>query len=67
MRCRVWAPTDAEANDLAALVVALVPLMVDGAPILRVSHESGPYHVPDESGTPQRYLMFEIHTRGVHA
>lgn len=64
MRCRVWAPTDAEANDLAALVVALVPHMVDGAPILRATHESGPYDVPDDSDQPQRYLMFEIHTRG---
>jgi hypothetical protein len=41
--------------------------MVDGAPILRVEHLSGPYEVPDDSGQPCRYLLFQIDTRGVPA
>lgn len=67
VRMLVRAATDADANDLAALVVALAPLMVDGAPILRVEHLSGPYEVPDDSGQPCRYLLFQIDTRGVPA
>lgn len=64
VRVRVWDETDAAANDLAALVVALAPLMADGAPILRVQHLSGPYEIPDDSGQPCRYLLFQIDTRG---
>jgi hypothetical protein len=65
VRMLIWDEDDAKVNDLAALVVALVPLMVDGAPILRVEHLSGPYEVPDDSGQPCRYLLFQIDTRGV--
>lgn len=64
VRVRVWAESDADANDLAAIVVAVAPLMADGAPILRVEHLSGPYDIPDESGQPCRYLLFQIDTRG---
>lgn len=64
MRCRVWATDDKAANDLARLIVALMPLMVDGAPILRVEHLSGPYDVPDESRQVQKFLLFEMHMRG---
>lgn len=64
VRVRVWDEDDAAANDLAALVVAITPLMADGAPILRVEHLSGPYEIPDDSGQPCRYLLFQIDTRG---
>lgn len=63
MRCRVWDVTDQKATDLARLVVALAPRAVDGT-ILRVEHRSGPYEVPDGSGHPQRYLLFDFHFRG---
>lgn len=67
VRVRVWDETDAAANDLAALVVALAPLMANGAPILRVEHLSGPYEIADDSDQPCRYLLFQIDTRGVVA
>ena len=65
MRCRVWATTDQAAIDLARELVAGLPTVADGAPILRVVHESGPYDVPDSSEQPQKYLLFTVHTRGV--
>jgi len=63
MRCRVFAPTDAAATTLANDVIALVPLLVDGAPVVFANCLSGPVEIPDATG-PQRYLLFEIHTRG---
>lgn len=65
MRCRVWDATDQKAIDLARRVVALVLGMPDGTTVTEASHESGPYDVPDESGQPQKYLLFTIATRGV--
>lgn len=62
-----WADDDEVCRDLAALAVALAPLMADGAPILSVQHLSGPFEVPDESGQACRYLLFQIDTRGVPA
>lgn len=67
VRVLVWNDDDEACRDLAALVVALAPLMADGAPIIRVEHLSGPYEVPDDSGQPCRYLLFQIDTRGVPA
>lgn len=64
MRCRVWAETDQDANDLALLIVALMQLLIDGAPVLAASTESGPYDVPDESQSVQKYLLFNLRTRG---
>lgn len=52
-----------QATDLARLVVALFLTAADGAPVLRVGHQSGPVPVPDDSG-PLMYLLFEIATRG---
>lgn len=64
MRCRVWDVTDANANALAGLVVALMQLLIDGAPVVAASKESGPYDVPDESQSAQKYLLFNLRTRG---
>lgn len=64
VRCRVWALADKDANDLAALVAALMPQLADGAPVLSVRKESGPYDVPDESKAFQKYLLFSLRTRG---
>lgn len=63
LRVRVWDETDQKATDLARKVVAIMlGLPVTTAGVARVSHESGPYEIPDEK--PQRYLLFELHTRG---
>lgn len=61
---RVWAPTDAEATDLSRLVGALLWGAPDGQPVVRVSQESGPITVPDESEQALRYSVFTIRTRG---
>lgn len=65
VRVRVWDQTDQKANDLARLIVALMQRLVDGAPVTRVEHLSGPIEIPDESKEEQRYLLFELHTQGV--
>lgn len=63
VRVRVWGKRATEASDLARLVVALMPTLVDGDPVVLVRHLSGPIEVPDVQ--EQRYLLFEIHTQGV--
>jgi hypothetical protein len=67
IRCRVWDATDQDAIDLARLVLSLWPRLADGNPVLSAGHESGPYDVPDESGTPQKYLLLSLRTRGEQA
>lgn len=64
LRVRVWDTTEQAANDLARLVVALMPRLVNTTAVTRVEHLSGPYEVPDESGAQQRYLLFQLTTRG---
>lgn len=67
LRVRVWDETDKKAQDLAALVIALVPRMVDGDPIASARTVSGPYDVTDESKKPQKYALLELTTRGTYA
>lgn len=64
---RVFALTEKDATDLAALVMALAPTFADGAPIVAVPTEgrSGPFPVADESKQPLRQMTVEFHTRGV--
>ena len=64
MRCRCFADIDDDVADLAALTIRLVASLV-GPVATRVEHLSGPLDVTDESERPQRYLLFEIHLRGV--
>lgn len=65
LRVRVWDSTAQKANDLARLVVALMPRLVNTNGVTRVQHLSGPYEVPDEAaGANQRYLLFQISTEG---
>lgn len=63
---RVWATTEKDASDLAALVMALAPTFADGAPILAAptSGRSGPFPVADASNQPMRMMNIEFHTRG---
>ena len=67
---RVWAATEQDADDLARLVMALVPTFADGSPILAAPSvgRTGPSPVPDQvgqTGQPQRLMSVEFHTRGV--
>lgn len=66
---RVWATSESDANNLAALVMALASTFADGDPIIAVPADgrSGPSPVPDGSGQPQRLMSVEFHTRGVQA
>lgn len=64
MRCRVWDVDDQKANELAHLVAALMPFLVDGAPVLFTRKDSGPFDVPDATGAAQKYLLFTLRTRG---
>ena len=66
---RVWAKTEQDATNLAQLVMALAPMLVDGAPIVAcpTSGRSGLSPVADESGQPMRLMSIEFHTRGVPA
>ena len=62
---QVWAMTEQDATDLARLVAALLWAAPDGDPVLMVRQQSGPTPIADTSGQPLRYLVFDIHTRGV--
>ena len=64
---RVWATSEADATNLAALVMALAPTFADGAPILACPTDgrSGPFPVADESRQPLRMMTITFHTRGV--
>lgn len=61
----VWATSEQHATALAALVVAILRSLPDGAPILAVPYISGASPVADESEQPLRYFTAELHTRGV--
>lgn len=65
----VWAKSEADATNLAALVMGLAPSFADGDPIVAVPTlgRSGPFPVADESGQPLRSMSIEFHTRGVPA
>lgn len=63
---QVWGRTEQEATDLARLVTAILMGCPTGAPVLTMTHQSGPSPVPDESGQPKRYLVVEAMIRGSH-
>ena len=58
----VWAGTEQDASDLAALVRALLWSAPDGAPVCRVVELSGPSPVADDQ--PRRYMTFELIVKG---
>lgn len=62
LRVLVWDATDAKVDALARKVVALMPMLADGDPVLKVEHLSGPYEIADVA--PERYALFEVHLRG---
>lgn len=55
----VWAKTDKDATDLAALVTALAFDAPGTNGCVRVEHLSGPLDVTDESGQPRRSVLIE--------
>lgn len=62
---QVFAESEQDANDLAALVLALLRAMPGQvADVLQVAVQSGPTAVGDPSAKPKRYIVAEIHTRG---
>lgn len=62
---RIFASTEQDANNLAALVLALLRAMPGAvAEVLRVVVQSGPTVIADASGQPMRYVVTEINTRG---
>lgn len=62
---RVWDEDEKTANDLAAIVSAVVKTLPDGTPVLSATKQSGPNPIPDDSGQHLRYLVFDVATRGV--
>lgn len=62
---QVWATAEQDATDLARLVAALLWAAPDGDPVLMVRQQSGPTPIADTSLQPLRYLVFDVHTRGV--
>lgn len=64
VRCRVWAPHDDQANNLAGVVAAIAQELPLAGVVLLARKLSGPIDVPDDNDQPQRYLLFEFHTRG---
>lgn len=56
------------ATDLALVVQMLVKDCAGtqpGNPVAKVSGTNGPYKVPDDSGTPRRYMTFELAVTGL--
>lgn len=63
---RVWGRTEQEATDLARLVRALLhdATSDDDGPVVRVTDQSGPSPVADESNQPLRFMVVELFVRG---
>lgn len=61
----VFAPVDADAEDLAALVAALLERSPGDGPVVAHLGSFGPYEVADESGRPCYYLSVDLSVRGV--
>lgn len=60
----VWALTEKDASDLAALVRALLGASAGEGPVLRARELSGPSPIADESGQPRMFLVVELTVRG---
>ena len=61
---QVWASSFGECVELASIVRALIQGLPDGAPILACSEQLAPSAVPDKSGQPMRYGVFDLTLRG---
>lgn len=61
----VWAPSEQEATNLAALLVAVALDAAGADSCVRVRHTSGPNSVADPSGHPRRLAQIEATHRAV--
>lgn len=66
LSCRVWAESEQDVADLASMVRALMWAAPDGNPVCRVNDLAGPSAVADESGTPLRFMSFELIVRAAN-
>lgn len=62
---RVWGQSDADAEDLALAVKALIWAWPDGQPVTSVFQVSGPSDVTEVNGKPQRMITCQVQTRGL--
>ena len=60
----VWADTEKNTADLAALVVALLEDAAGSGPVVAHDNTSGPVEVVEESTRPRRYASVDIIVRG---
>jgi hypothetical protein len=60
----VWAPHEADANDLTRLVRALLGAAAGHGPVLRVSGLFGSSAIPEASGNHRRFFTVELVVRG---
>jgi hypothetical protein len=63
MACRCWAPTDTAVEALAAAVLAHLPAVATGSPVIAVVCTAGPTDLGTET-SPMRQLTFDVTTRG---
>lgn len=63
---QTWAKTEQDATDLARLVSALMRTLPGDGVCTSVRKNSGPNAVPDPSGQPLRYQVFDVTLRGVN-
>lgn len=64
LRVNVWAATDADSFDLAAMVLALLMAWPDGAPVTFCRQLSGPSEVEEPNGRSRRVVLVELLVRG---
>lgn len=60
----VWCDTEADASDLARLVVALLEQAPGNGPVVGWSSTAGPTRVPEESGRPHWFATVDLVVRG---
>lgn len=60
----VYAATERAATELARTVSAIMRAAADGSPVVKVEQSSGPSPIADGTGTPRRYMTFEVWVRG---
>ncbi|MDR0848080.1 MAG: hypothetical protein LBN10_03400 [Propionibacteriaceae bacterium] len=61
--CRVFAPNDMDVTDLVALLLARLPSIIDGAPVLSMTVTGGPTDLGIED-SPMRQILFDMKVRG---
>lgn len=60
----VWAATPKDCSDLARLVQALLEAAGGSGPVVACLNTNGPFPVPEQGGTPHRYLTADLVVTG---